>query len=97
MMKLKFIDILNDILTLDRDQLDRVIEAVKHRRDQLHLDATRNLMVGTKVKFEGRRGETLTGTISRVNIKKVKVECDNGQRWNVPAGLVFPITVKETA
>ena len=96
-MKLKFVDILNDILTLDRDQLDRVIVAVKHRRDQLHLDATRNLMVGTKVKFEGRRGQIFTGTISRVNIKKVKVDCDNGQKWNVPAGLVVPITVGETA
>lgn len=96
-MKLKFVDILNDILTLDRDQLDRVIVAVKHRRDQLHLVATSSLTVGTRVKFEGRRGQTLTGTISRVNIKKVKVNTDNGQIWNVPAGLVVPITVKETA
>lgn len=96
-MKLKFVDILNDILTLDRDQLDRVIQAVKHRRDQLHLVATSSLTVGTRVKFEGRRGQTLTGTISRVNIKKVKVNTDNGQIWNVPAGLVVPITVKETA
>ncbi len=95
-MKSKLVDILNDILSMDRDQLDRVIVAVKHRRDQLHLDATRSLTVGTRVKFQGRRGETLTGTISRVNIKKVKVDADNGQRWNVPAGLVVAIAVKET-
>jgi len=96
-MKLKFVDILNDILTLDRVELDKVIEAVKHRRDQLHLVATRNLMVGARVKFQGRRGQVLTGTISRINLKRVKVDTDNGQKWNVPAGLVVPITVKETA
>jgi len=97
MMKTPLIDILNQILTLDRDQLDRVIDAVKHRRDQLHSQATRNLMVGTRVKFEGRRGQILMGTISRVNIKKVKVDCDNGQKWNVPAGLVAPIQQKVMA
>jgi len=96
-MKTPLIDILNQILTMDRDQLDRVIDAVKHRRDQLHLDATRNLMVGTRVKFEGRRGQVLQGIISRVNIKKVKVDCDNGQKWTVPAGLVEPMTQKVMA
>ena len=96
-MKLKFVDILIDFLSMDRDQLDRVIVAVKHRRDQLHLVATGSLRVGTRVKFQGRRGETLTGTITRVNIKKVKVDTDNGQKWNVPAGLVVAITEKETA
>lgn len=96
-MKLKFVDILNDILDMDRDQLDRVIGAVKHRRDQLHLVATSSLTVGTRVKFQGRRGQTMTGTISRVNIKKVKVNTDNGQIWNVPAGLVVATAVKEAA
>lgn len=95
-MKLKLVDILNDVLSMDRDQLDRVIVAVKHRRDQLHLVATSRLTVGTRVKFQGRRGQIMTGTISRVNIKKVKVNCDNGEKWNVPAGLVA-ITEKETA
>lgn len=96
-MKLKLVDILNDVLSMDRDQLDRVIVAVKHRRDQLHFVATSSLTVGTRVKFQGRRGQTITGTISRVNIKKVKVDCDNGEKWNVPAGLVVAITEKETA
>lgn len=96
-MKLKFVDILNDILDMDRDQLDRVIGAVKHRRDQLHLVATSSLTVGTRVTFQGRRGETMKGTISRVNIKKVKVNTDNGQIWNVPAGLVVATAVKEAA
>jgi hypothetical protein len=96
-MKTPLIDILNDVLTMDRDELDRVIDAVKHRRDQLHLVATRNLRVGTRVKFEGRRGQILQGTISRVNIKKVKVDCDNGQKWTVPAGLVVPIQQTVTA
>jgi hypothetical protein len=96
-MKDKFADFLTDILALDRNQLDRVVQAVYHRRDQLHFQATRNLRVGTKVEFQGRRGEVIKGTIVKVNIKKVKVDTHNGVKWNVPAGLVTPLTMKETA
>ena len=89
MQKLKLVDILNDILHMDRDAVDRVISAVKIRRDQLHFTNTRSFKPGDRVEFtSSRTGKVLAGKVGRVKIKYVVVDCDNGQRWNIPGGML---------
>ncbi len=98
MQKLRLVDVLNDILHMDRDALDRVIGAVKMRRDQLHFTNTKTFKTGDRVEFtSSRTGTVLAGTVSRVKIKYVVVNCDNGQTWNIPGGMLIPAQQKVTA
>jgi hypothetical protein len=98
MQKQKLVDILNDILHMDRDAVDRVIGAVKMRRDQLHFQNTKTFNIGDRVEFtSSRTGAVLAGTVSRVKIKYVVVNCDNGQTWNIPGGMLRPIQQKVMA
>ena len=98
MQKLKLVDVLNDILHMDRDAVDRVIIAVKMRRDQLHFANTKTFKTGDRVKFtSSRTGVVMAGTVSRVKIKYVVVNCDNGRTWNIPGGMLIPAQPKVTA
>ena len=98
MVKLKLVDLLNDILHMDNDALNRVISAVKMRRDQLHFANTRSFNIGDRVEFTSSRTNTvLTGKVSKVKIKYVAVNCDNGQNWNIPGGMLRPAQQKVMA
>ena len=98
MQKIKLVDLLNDILHMDNDALNRVISAVKMRRDQLHFSNTRSFKAGDRVEFtSSRTGAVLAGTVSKVKIKYVAVNCDNGQRWNIPGGMLRMIQQKVMA
>ena len=98
MVKLKLVDVLNDILHMDNDAINRVIGAVKMRRDQLHFTNTRSFKAGDRVEFtSSRTGAVLAGKVSRVKIKYVVVNCDTGQTWNIPGGMLRPIQQKVMA
>ena len=51
-------------------------------------DAIRKKFVGDKVTFTGRRGITVEGTVMKVKIKNVTVDCGTSGRWNVPASML---------
>jgi len=94
-MKIKLIDILNNILEMDRVDIDKVVQAVYHRRNQLHTTAAQSFKVGDQVKFKGRRGIVEMGRVVKVNFKKIKV--DTGScKWNVPAGLLVKVSSEVT-
>lgn len=97
-MKTPLVDILNQILTMDSSEINKIIEAVKMRRDRLHSQNAQSFRAGDRVEFtSSRSGRVLTGKVSRVKIKYVVVDCDNGQRWNIPGGMLRPIQQKEMA
>jgi hypothetical protein len=77
-------ELINKIFSLNATDLDRVVQAVKLRRNQLHCENAQSLRVGDRVSFEGRGGYTEKGTVRKIKIKYVLVETDRGQRWNVP-------------
>ena len=85
---------IQDIYTLNTDELNQVIDAVKLRRNQLHSLDARSLKVGDRVSFQGRYGRTEKGTVEKIKIKYVLVRTDAGQRWNVPGSHLT--LVKET-
>lgn len=48
----------------------------------------KGLAVGVRVRFEGRHGDVVVGTIEKVNTKSVKILTDGGQRWTVSPSFV---------
>ena len=83
-MYMKLNKMIQDIYVLNNDELNKVVEAVKLRRNQLHFTDAHNLKFNDRVSFQGRHGITETGTVEKVKIKYVLVRTDRGQRWNVP-------------
>ena len=81
---MKLNKMIQDIYVLNNDELNKVVEAVKLRRNQLHFADAHNLKFRDRVSFQGRHGITETGTVEKVKIKYVLVKTDRGQRWNVP-------------
>ena len=98
MTKLKLVDIVNDIAHMDNDEINKIIRAVQVRRDQLHFQKTKSFNPGDRVEFtSSRTGAVLAGTVSKVKIKYVAVNCDNGQTWNIPGGMLRMIQQKVMA
>ena len=83
-MYMKLNKMIQDIYVLNNDELNKVVDAVKLRRNQLHFTDAHNLKFRDRVSFQGRHGVTETGTVEKVKIKYVLVRTDRGQRWNVP-------------
>ena len=83
-MYIKLNKMIQDIYTLNTDELNQVIDAVKLRRNQLHSLDARSLKIGDRVSFQGRYGRTEKGTVEKIKIKYVLVRTDGGTRWNVP-------------
>ena len=96
-MYMKLNKMIQDIYVLNNDELNKVVEAVKLRRNQLHFADAHNLKFKDRVSFQGRHGITETGTVEKVKIKYVLVRTDRGQRWNVPGSHLTLIKSKEVA
>ena len=65
-----------------------VNERMSLQRTFLGKDIMRGLSTGDKVTFTGRRGITVEGTVMKVKIKNVTVDCGTSGRWNVPASML---------
>ena len=83
-MYVKIDKMIEDINLLNSVELDRVINAVKLRRNSLHAIDAHSLKFGDRVFFTGRHGVLEHGTVEKIKIKYVLVRTDNGTRWNVP-------------
>ena len=91
---MKLNKLIQDVGVLNNDELNKVVEAVKLRRNQLHFQDAHSLKFRDRVSFQGRHGRTETGTVEKVKIKYVLVRTDRGQRWNVPGSHLTPIKDK---
>ncbi len=94
-MYVKIDKMIEDINLLNSDELNRVIDAVKLRRNSPHAIDAHPLRFGDRVSFQGRHGVTETGTVEKIKIKYVLVRTDRGQRWNVPGSHLTLIKSKE--
>ena len=73
-------------------QINQVIEAIKLQQTYVARNAARSVQVGTLVTFEGRRGYTVTGEVTKVNQKTIVVRDTNTQaQWKVTASMVTAI------
>jgi hypothetical protein len=77
------------IHTMTSQEIDRVIEAIKRRRTMLAKSAARTIRRGDSVSFAGRGGETIRGTVLKVNPKTVIVSSSlDATRWRVTASML---------
>jgi len=94
---MKLNKLIQDVGVLNNDELNKVVEAVKLRRNQLHFQDAHSLKFRDRVSFQGRHGRTEVGTVEKVKIKYVLVRTDRGQRWNVPGSHLTLIKEKANA
>jgi len=70
-------------------QVNQVIEAIKLQQTFVARNAARSITVGTMVSFQGRRGQRVTGEVTKVNQKTVVVRDSITQgQWKVTASML---------
>lgn len=69
-------------------ELSSMIDAIKFARASLQKQVKRSLMLGDTVKFTStKRGVTMQGTVSKIAIKYITVNTNQGL-WRVPANML---------
>ena len=80
--------VLDQVARMDNAELNRVVEAVKMRRTFISKESARGLFIGDSVQFESKRGNTVCGTVTKVNSKTVVVDTVRDGRWKVTASML---------
>jgi uncharacterized protein YkvS len=75
------------INSMNNDELEQVVDAIKLRRTYLSRQTTRQLATGDSVEFEAR-GRVVRGRVTKINRKTVIVHEPGYGNWKVPASLV---------
>lgn len=89
--------ITHNIMQLGLEDLNHIIDTVKHRRAQLNRIAKSSLMLGDNVNFTSTRtGQNVTGVITKIAVKYVTVRTVSGL-WRVPANMLTRIEDPEFA
>lgn len=88
-------DVIKFIHGAGTEDLELIVQAIKYRRNQMHTSMTQALKIGDVVSFKGRYGRQVTGTVQKIKIKYVHVDCGQDGKWNVPGNHLT--LVKETA
>jgi hypothetical protein len=82
-------DFTREIQSMSTSELNAVVDAVKRRRTMLAKSAARTIRRGDSVSFAGRGGETIRGTVLKVNPKTVIVSSSSdATRWRVTASML---------
>ena len=82
------------IYQMDSNQLNEVVEAIKLKRTHLAKQVARSVVIGDIVSFNGRRGQTVTGKVTKVNQKTVVVRDSNTQtQWKVTASMLTKLGI----
>ena len=82
------------IYKMDANQVDQIVEAIKLKRTHLAKTMARSIVVGDIVSFDGRRGQTVTGKVTKVNQKTVVVRDSNTQiQWKVTASMLTKLGI----
>jgi ribosomal protein L35AE/L33A len=71
------------------DELNTIFDSVKYARGRLGKEKKNQFIVGSSVKFRGRDGKTVQGTVVKIGIKNLQVRA-NFTTWRVPAAMLEP-------
>ena len=80
-------DTMGLVQNMDADQVDQLVQAIKLRRNRINNQAMNTVQVGDNVKFTGRNGNVVSGSVTKKAIKYVTVDTGAG-RWKVPANML---------
>ena len=78
------------VVNMDLNDIKMINERMSLQRTFLGNAVKRSLKIGDSVSFNGRRGLT-EGTVLKVKIKNVTVDCGPSGRWNVPASMLTKV------
>jgi hypothetical protein len=73
--------------TLSNDDLNKVLDAVKYRRNSLLRENKREMTIGSKVQFKAKGGRTVVGEVTKINRKFIIVR----EQSNSFNGGIFPV------
>jgi hypothetical protein len=74
------------------DDFVKIIDAVRFARAQLGKDNKRALTLGATVKFKNSRtGMMMQGSVSKIAIKYITVDCGASGSWKVPAAMIIAV------
>ena len=90
-------DVIKFIHGASTEDINLIIDAVKLRRNQMHTQMAQSFRIGDVVSFKGRYGRQVTGTVQKIKIKYVHVDCGPNGKWNVPGNHLTKVNTKETA
>lgn len=65
-----------------------IIALVNGRQREACVKAAQSVTVGQRVKFAGKYGSILAGTVTKVKVKMVEVDCGIQGKWNVAGTLL---------
>ena len=85
---MKTLEAITQIHKMSRSELELAVEAIKLRRTQLAKTAARKFVRGDSVRFTGKRGATVRGTVEKVNPKTVVVDAGAQGKWRVTASML---------
>ena len=69
------------------EELDKVRDSIKMRRDDLARQVVSSLCIGDNVLIDNRKGNVERGTIRKINRTRAVVDIEN-QSWNVPFSMI---------
>ena len=85
----EMVDIGNAILKMSMEEVNSLVDVIKHRRSVIHQEARLNFKVGDEVFFTGRKDKPVFGTVSKIAVKYIHVKTTDKIRgnvtWRVPA------------
>lgn len=81
------LEALTAIHKMSSSELDLAVEAIKLRRTNLAKTKVRSLAVGDRVRFTTRSGETISGSVGKLN-RKTAIVNSGSQQWRVTASLL---------
>jgi uncharacterized protein YkvS len=76
------------IQNMDSQELEQIVTEVKQRRTRLARQTVRSTTVGDTVEFKTVTGNTVQGTVTKVNRKTVIVAVPRLGSYKVPASLL---------
>ncbi len=82
-------NVVTQVHSMDTDDLNTLIDAIKLRRTRLARLSAGSLCVGDRVSFQGRAGH-VQGVVQKINRKTVVVDSAQHGRWKVTASMLTP-------
>lgn len=74
-----------------REEMSQIWEWLKIREGQLRMRAAGAFSVGDKVEFDHNTQGHVTGVVTKVNPKSIRVDADDGGRWKCSPTLIHKI------
>lgn len=74
-----------------REEMSQVWDWLKIREGQLRMQAAGEFSVGDRVEFDHTTRGHITGTVTKVNPKSIRVDADYGGKWKCSPTLIHKI------